>query len=195
MLQVVVFDIDPVDEHGARVRIVEPVEQREDGRFASAGRTSEGDLLFGADLEREVDETRRVSLRVGELDVLELDFAADRSLQALRLAQDFVLDLHVAEDRRCCLLGCAQVACKLLAHAGAVGCEDDAHESSEHVLECQAIVERELRARVEDDAVHDERGELSHRFERSVERVGLVGHFVFLLHKLVEAGLLGNSSV
>ncbi len=87
-------DVDAVDEHRARRRIVQAREQADQRRLAGAGTTDERDGLPGLDARRDMIEDRRAV--VGEDEIAEFDLAADRRLRRYRPA---ACSLHLRRAR------------------------------------------------------------------------------------------------
>ena len=65
----------PVNQHRARIRLVEPEDELGDRGFARADLANNGHFFFGCDLERHILQRRFGRARVGEGDVSELDGA------------------------------------------------------------------------------------------------------------------------
>jgi hypothetical protein len=63
----------PVEQDPPRARLVQPRDQRGQGRLARTGAAHQGDPLPGLDLEADADQARTAALAVPEADVVETD--------------------------------------------------------------------------------------------------------------------------
>src|SRR5215813_13173641 len=70
-------DVDAVDEHRTRRRIVEAREQSDEGRFARPGRPDERDRLPGLDAHAHTIEDDSIAVPEGE--ITKLDQSANRT--------------------------------------------------------------------------------------------------------------------
>src|ERR1700738_295701 len=83
-------NILPVDHHFAGVRIIEPLQQCEDGGLAGSGSTHETDFLSRRHVEREIIE-HCLTARVTEPDVADTyRAAADRKRRGVRCVLHFM---------------------------------------------------------------------------------------------------------
>jgi len=87
-LDVKLFEIDAIQSDNARQRIIEPLNQGDDGGLARTGGTDQGDIGSSLDGERKVLYDWNIGARwVVELDVLESDTAiAALGLQSSRVS-------------------------------------------------------------------------------------------------------------
>jgi hypothetical protein len=153
-LEVVVFEVDAVDEDGARRGVVEALEQRHDGGFAAPARAHEGDELAG--LGDHVDAAQHAvvgTVGIVEAHGLELNFAREVVYFLARRAPvvDFGDAVEEGFEDGCGFARFAHVGGEGEDGARGLRAVDDGGVDDEELEDCVFHVEHEPAAVPEDE--------------------------------------------
>lgn len=170
-MDIVVFDVDPINKDLAGFGFVESLEEGEDGRFSAAWGTDKCDFLAERDLHAEIIEQILRSRFILEFYVSQLDLAIDRTPQEFRIFLNLYLILIFGIQKNEQIgsrhLALGNIGQHMRSIASGKRRKEHGKDSRKHILNGYPIVTNKNRAHIETDSNNKEHNKLSNSIKEA----------------------------